>query len=65
MAKKFIDIMDTSLRDGFQSVFGGRVIFEDFAPAIEAAKHVGITHMEFGGGARFQAPFFYLNENPF
>lgn len=65
MAKKFIDIMDTSLRDGFQSVFGGRVIFEDFAPAIEAAKHVGITHMEFGGGARFQAPFFYLNEDPF
>lgn len=65
MAKKFIDIMDTSLRDGFQSVFGGRVIFEDFAPVIEAARHVGIRHMEFGGGARFQAPFFYLNENPF
>ncbi len=65
MAKKFIDVMDTSLRDGFQSVFGGRVIFEDFAPAIEAARHIGLTHIEFGGGARFQAPFFYLNENPF
>lgn len=65
MAKKFIDVMDTSFRDGFQSVFGGRVIFEDFVPALEAAKHVGIRHMEFGGGARFQAPFFYLNENPF
>ncbi len=65
MAKKFIDIMDTSMRDGFQSVFGGRVIFDDFAPVIQAARHVGITHMEFGGGARFQAPFFYLNEDPF
>ena len=57
--------MDTSMRDGFQSVFGGRVIFEDFAPVIEAARHVGINHLEFGGGARFQAPFFYLNEDPF
>jgi len=30
MAKKFIDIMDTSFRDGFQSVFGGRVLMNDF-----------------------------------
>lgn len=65
MAKKLIDVMDTSFRDGFQSVFGGRVLLEDFLPALEAAKHVGLTHIEFGGGARFQAPVFYLNENPF
>lgn len=65
MAKKFIDIMDTSMRDGFQSVFGARVKFEDFAPCIQAARHAGLTHIEFGGGARFQAPMFYLNENPF
>lgn len=65
MAKKYIDVMDTSFRDGFQSVFGGRVLMNDFIPALEAAKHVGITHFEFGGGARFQAPVFYLNENPF
>lgn len=65
MAKKFIDIMDTSMRDGFQSVFGGRVIFDDFAPVIEAARYAGLNHLEFGGGARFQAPFFYLNEDPF
>ncbi len=25
----------------------------------------GITHFEFGGGARFQSLFFYLNENAF
>lgn len=65
MGKKFIDVMDTSFRDGFQSVFGGRALFNDFLPALEAAKHVGIRHFEFGGGARFQAPVFYLNENPF
>ncbi len=65
MAKKFIDIMDTTFRDGFQSVFGGRVLMNDFFPAVEAAKHAGITHFEFGGGARFQSLYFYLNENAF
>ncbi len=65
MAKKFIDIMDTTFRDGFQSVFGGRVLMQDFFPALEAAKEAGITHFEFGGGARFQSLFFYLNENAF
>lgn len=65
MAKKYIDIMDTTFRDGFQSVFGGRVLMDDFFPAVEAAKEAGITHFEFGGGARFQSLFFYLNENAF
>ena len=65
MAKKLIDIMDTTFRDGFQSVFGGRVLMEDFFPALEAAKAAGISHFEFGGGARFQSLFFYLNENAF
>ncbi|OQX74326.1 MAG: biotin attachment protein [Campylobacteraceae bacterium 4484_4] len=65
MAKKLIDIMDTTFRDGFQSVFGGRVLMEDFLPALEAAKEAGISHFEFGGGARFQSLFFYLNENAF
>ena len=65
MAKKYIDVMDTSFRDGFQSVFGGRVLMEDFYPAVEAAAEAGLYHFEFGGGARFQAPLFYLQENPF
>ncbi len=65
MAKKLIDIMDTTFRDGFQSVFGGRVLMKDFLPAVEAAKEAGISHFEFGGGARFQTLFFYLNENAF
>jgi pyruvate carboxylase subunit B len=65
MSKKYIDIMDTTFRDGFQSVFGGRVLMDDFFPAVEAAKEAGITHFEFGGGARFQSLFFYLQENAF
>ncbi len=65
MAKKYIDVMDTTFRDGFQSVFGGRVLMDDFFPAVEAARDAGITHFEFGGGARFQSLFFYLQENAF
>ncbi len=65
MAKKLIDVMDTTFRDGFQSVFGARVLTKDFLPAVEAAYEAGIRHFEFGGGARFQALFFYLNENAF
>ncbi|MBF7049256.1 biotin attachment protein [Campylobacter volucris] len=65
MAKKLIDVMDTTFRDGFQSVYGARILMEDFFPALEVAKEAGITHFEFGGGARFQSLFFYLNENAF
>ncbi|EAH4803042.1 biotin attachment protein, partial [Campylobacter jejuni] len=59
------DVMDTSFRDGFQSVYGARVLMDDFFPAVEAAKEAGITHFEFGGGARFQSLYFYLNEDAF
>ncbi|MBJ6739255.1 biotin attachment protein, partial [Campylobacter jejuni] len=52
-------------RDGFQSVYGARVLMDDFFPAVEAAKEAGITHFEFGGGARFQSLYFYLNEDAF
>jgi len=65
MAKKYIDVMDTTFRDGFQSVFGGRVLMDDFFPAVEAAKQAGISHFEFGGGARFQSLYFYLQEDAF
>ena len=57
--------MDTTFRDGFQSVFGGRVLMKDFFPAVEAAKTAGINHFEFGGGARFQSLYFYLREDAF
>ena len=62
---KKINFMLTAFRDGFQSAYGARVLTKDFMPAVEAARHAGINHMEFGGGARFQALFFYCNENAF
>ena len=57
--------MNTAFRDGFQSVYGARVLTKDFLPAVEACREAGITHFEAGGGARFQALFFYCNENAF
>lgn len=62
---KKILFQDTSFRDGFQSVFGARVLTQDFIPAVEAAVHAGITHFEAGGGARFQSLFMYCNESAF
>lgn len=57
--------MDTSFRDGFQSIFGAKVLVEDFIPALQAAVDAGIKHFETAGGARFQAPIFFCNENAF
>ena len=65
MAKKLIKVMDTSFRDGFQSVYGARVYVEDFIPALQAAVDAGIRHFETAGGARFQSPIFYCRENAF
>lgn len=62
---KEIKVMFTPFRDGLQSSFGGKVRLNDFLPAMKAAAELGIHHMEFGGGARYQAPCFYLGENPF
>jgi len=62
---KKIRVMFTPFRDGLQSSFGGKVRLQDFLPAMIASVEAGIRHFEFGGGARFQAPLFYLGEHPF
>jgi pyruvate carboxylase subunit B len=64
-AMKKIRFMDTSFRDGFQSVLGARVRTEDFLPALEAAVEAGIDRFEIGGGARFQSLYFYCQEDAF
>ncbi|MGY8674315.1 MAG: biotin attachment protein, partial [Verrucomicrobiia bacterium] len=63
--KKTIRVMFTPFRDGLQSCFGGRVRVADVLPSMEAAANAGIRHFEFGGGARYQAPYFYVGESPF
>ena len=64
-SRKLIEVMDTSYRDGIQSVLGARCLREDFLDTIESAMAAGIRHFEAGGGARFQSLYFYLNENAF
>lgn len=65
MGKKQVKVMLTAFRDGFQSVFGARVLTKDYLPAVEAAKEAGIRHFEAGGGAMFQSLYFYCNEDAF
>lgn len=63
--KKKIDLLCTAFRDGFQSVFGMRVLSKDYMPVVGEAVKAGITNIEAGGGAAFQSAFFYCNENAF
>lgn len=62
---KKVEFMLTAFRDGFQSVFGARVLSKDFLPMVEEASQAGIEHFEAGGGALFQAAYFYSNEDAF
>lgn len=65
MKKKRIRFMCTAFRDGFQSVYGARVFSRDFMPAVQAAREAGLDYFEAGGGAMFQSPYFYCNEDSF
>ena len=65
MAKKLVNVMNTSFRDGFQSVFGARVKTPDFLPALAASAEAGFTHFEAGGGARYQSLYLYCQEDAF
>lgn len=64
MSKK-IKFMCTAFRDGFQSVYGARVLSKDFMPAVKVAYDAGIRWFEAGGGARFQSCYFYCQEDAF
>ncbi len=63
--KKEVRVQLTVFRDGLQSLFGGKARVNDVLPAMKIAADIGVKHMEFGGGARFQAPMFYVGEDPF
>jgi pyruvate carboxylase subunit B len=63
--KKKVSFMCTAFRDGFQSVYGARVLTPDFLPALEAARDAGISYFEAGGGARYQSLYFYCQEDAF
>lgn len=61
---KKVKIMDTTLRDGHQSLFATRLKMEDMLPIIEKIDDVGFAVAEVWGGATFDACIRFLNEDP-
>lgn len=56
--------MDTTLRDGHQSLWATRMKTEDMFPVLEMLDQVGFAASEMWGGATFDTCLRYLNEDP-
>ncbi|AEH51404.1 pyruvate carboxylase subunit B [Pseudothermotoga thermarum] len=56
--------VDTTLRDGHQSLIATRMSTKDMLPALEAMDQMGFYSMEVWGGATFDVAVRFLNEDP-
>lgn len=63
MTKK-LKIMETSIRDGQQSLIATRMPFSDMEPALALFNKVGFDAVECWGGATFDACIRFLDEDP-
>lgn len=63
-AKKRTRFTDTTLRDGHQSTLATRLRGEDIFPIAEEMDRAGFWSMEVWGGATFDVPTRFLNEDP-
>ena len=61
---KPVKITDTTLRDAHQSLWATRMKTEDMVPVLEDLDDVGYHSLEVWGGATFDAPLRFLDENP-
>ena len=61
---KKIKFVDTTLRDGHQSLMATRMKTSDMLPILEKIDEVGYEAIEMWGGATFDACIRYLNEDP-
>lgn len=59
-----IGITELVLRDAHQSIFATRMRTEDMDPILEKMDKVGYWAVEMWGGATFDVPLRYLNQNP-
>ena len=59
-----VNITETVLRDGNQSLIATRLSFEQFAPILEILDNVGYYSLECWGGATFDSCIRFLNEDP-
>ena len=64
LAKNPVKIVDTTLRDGHQSLFATRMRIEDMEPIAAEMNKVGFHAMEVWGGATFDVCTRFLNEDP-
>ena len=62
--KRPVKIMDTTLRDGNQSLIATRMSMEEMYPVIEKMDNAGFYSMEVWGGATFDACLRFLKEDP-
>jgi len=59
-----VNITETVLRDGQQSLIATRMHIDDFESILEVVDDAGYYSMECWGGATFDSCLRYLNENP-
>jgi len=64
MIKNPVKITDVTLRDGHQSSLATRMRTEDMVPIAEEMNKAGFYSMEVWGGATFDVPTRFLNEDP-
>ena len=62
--KNPLKIMDTTFRDGHQSLLATRMRTEDMEPIAAEMDKAGFYAMEVWGGATFDVPTRFLNEDP-
>jgi len=63
-AKNPVKITDLTFRDGHQSTLATRMRTEDMIPIAEEMNKAGFYSMEVWGGATFDVPTRFLNEDP-
>jgi pyruvate carboxylase subunit B len=59
-----VKVMDTTLRDGHQSLLATRMRIEDMVPILDDMNKVGFHALEVWGGATFDSATRFLNEDP-
>lgn len=64
MKPKRVRVTDTTLRDAHQSLWATRMRTEDMVPILGKMDKVGYYSFEVWGGATFDAPLRFLDENP-
>ena len=60
-----VKIVDTSLRDGHQSLFATRMTTEEILSVVEELDNAGYYALEVWGGATFDSCISFLNNDKF